>query len=964
MKQKKLLALLIGLLCIAVCVVLLLHSCVGTGDEQNDPTTGLPTEQETTVNAETPEDTTPEETEPGETTPEETEPGETEPEKTLPEATAPEETEPEATEPANRPGLGNGFGGSYTPSNPGAVVPEEPETPTEPPVEAPTEGELILPEAGSEQNAYYEHITDTTGTFETVKIPAGGTVFYRVQTPGYYLSVSDGDVEITYDGKAYPAQQGMAKINLPADDKKVLSIRFTNKAEEEKAFAAVIEDALGSKTNPIIMTDLRNAAVQLEAGRTDGMYFRWTANETGELRLAVSGSVSHTVLVNGKADVGQVKTGDEVTVQLKANADASGSIPAASAVINAYVAETLELAVTEIPGTMETVSIAAGESVYYSISGGNGKILTVSDAGIALNFQNAPVQPDGDGKLVISLPRGTEPAVVEVINSGSNDCKVKLNFSHPAGHEMNPLVLTELGEIPLQTFAGEKGFCMNYTVPSVGIVNFYIWTYPELDDVRSDIILTNNTTGISTAIWGLDEAGDPVDHSIASMKVNPGDSLTIVACVKNDGDETLDASMAIYGELLGTQENPIPIQSSGFQAEVPAGATLYYGGNNLNGLLMSLTGNAVELTHNGVTYSPQEGVIDLTVVSEDRMPAVFGITNQSAEDQVFTASFAYPVGWAENPAQLLLGTNTLTQTAGADDYFYTFTAPKDGTLTLTFDPNGQWVYTGDNITQSVYGDTQYSDSDPQVPETVLTVKKDDVISVRVNTYDTANADVNPGGELVFTVKYVSGPTNLAELTSYDSSWLAGEYEEFTGQFYDRVLTLTEAEGITVTYDGQDYTASAEGLIEVKFPASSDVTEYPDLTFTVHNGTGAAVAKTITIISDMVGTWDNPQVLTLGEEAVFVQTRQDGDDYYFIVNNGSKRGTLKIDFSETAEDVDWVCEVQNLTSLGGKTAYSHTQTSKTVTLSVSKTNQDILIRVNTHDPLNDGNPVGEIKFTVY
>lgn len=944
MKNKKLLWLLIGL--VSVCV--LLAACGSKVD---------PTEPSETV-TEAPTETVPEETEAPQI--EETEP--TEPTEPV-ETTEPEETQPEETEPsggATKPNVNTGTGGGYNPGgNTDPTEPTEPGEPTQPVIE--------VPAAGSENNAYYEQIKDGSGEFSTVKIPAGGTVHYRIQTAGSFLRIEDTDISIVFNGEDHTHQDGVIELVLPADDSAPIALQFSNRSAEAKQFKVAVQDAVGSQSNPILLDSMEEVAVSLEEGDMDGVYYLWTADKTGELKLGLTGEVPAglNVSVNGKAaqlteDADgkmslSVKQDDEILIQVQAETDAEGNAPAAQLVLQGYIMQTVELKITQFPTEEETIVIPAGKSVYYKITGAKNKLLEVNAEDIRIAYNDSSVTPDEAGKLGLKLT--DSPALIEIFNTGAEDRTYKLKFDYPVGHEKNPQVLTALGELPTVTQATENGYFYSYTVPSAGVVSFQMWTYPELENVKTDISLTNKTKGETVTLWTTDENGDPLENANISLNVAEGDELSIHVTAKNIAGRNVDAEFTVYGELYGSEEMPILVEYPGFEANVPAGKTLYYQGYNMSDLILSMEGESVQISHNGVNYTPVGGKITFSVVAEGRMPAVFGITNQSNKAAVYKVVFTYPVGHAENPDQLKLGTTTLTQQAASSDYYYTFTAPRAGTLTLKFDAAAQWMYAVDNITQGIYGDAQWSDSDPLVAETTLTVKARDEIRVRVNTYDAANMFETPAGTVIFEAEYVSGPTAVKNLaTPTNTTLIPGECGLYTGQFYDHVLNISNAKDLIVIYGGTKYVAAANGEISVEFPAAGTGTQ-PDLEFKVQNIGSANITRSMLFSTKDVGSKENPDTLQYGPN-VMTQTQNNGADYYYTFNvTANGRFTITFD-----ADADWIYQLTNLTrnQTSGVQISSMGRNSYTITVRKG----DVLeLFVNTFDPSTGGSPVGTVEFTV-
>ena len=937
MKDKK----LIALLSIAVCFVLLFCACTG-GIEKVD---NEPSETDEVTQGTEGESTEAEGTEPQATEPTATEPAATEPTETEPEETEPTEPEPTETQPSGNSGNSNvntGSGGGY---NPGTTEPTEPEA-TEPP-------EIVVPAAGSEKNAYTEQITNTSGSFKTVKIPAGETMYYKLKTPGTYLIIEHADAAVVYNGETYQAEDGVVKLELPADDSQYLALQFVNNGAEETDFAVVIQDAVGTKDNPIEVTDIASFTAQLAEGDADGVYYQWVATSAGQLKLTIrDGQANVTATVNGESHEmldGKVNlavnAGDAVLLQIYSDG------AEAEVTLGGYVAATVDLKITTMPAEAETVVIPAGESAIYTITGAKAKVMKLASANTKVVYGDVIYTADEDG--IVSIKLQESPAVLEIYNVGEEAESYALSFDYPIGHQRNPYVITQLGEIELQTVAGEYGYYLRYTADKAGQISFQSWTF--LEEVKIDIIVTNDTTGESAALWVGDE-----ENYIASVSVSSGDVLTIVAYAEDASGQKISADLLICGDLYGTEEMPISVQYPGFEAIVPAGETLYYEGF-LGGMIFNLKASNVSVSHNGQEYVPDSGSIVFPVVAAGRMPAVFAITNTGTADAVFAVTFTYPVGHMENPASLTLGTNTLTQVAGGMDYYYTFTAVRDGQLILTFDAAAQWLYAVDNTTQFVYGDTQYSDSDPLICETTITVAKGDVISIRVNTYDAENMFETPEGTVVFTAKYITGPVAIPNLTvNTNTNLLPGEYSVYTGQFYDHVLYISNGKDLVVIFDGVEYHPDSKGEIYVTFPAPSGTGEQPDLEFMVFNGSNLNAVRSMLFSGKEVGSKENPEVITMGSHTM-TQSQANGADYYYQFNV-TARGTLLLTIHNT--NTNWLYQVNNVTrgqtgnwqlgGAGGQTTYR---------LSGVRAGDVVEIVVNTFDPRTGESIVGTVEFTV-
>ena len=133
-------------------------------------------------------------------------------------------------------------------------------------------------------------------------------------------------------------------------------------------------------------------------------------------------------------------------------------------------------------------------------------------------------------------------------------------------------------------------------------------------------------------------------------------------------------------------------------------------------------------------------------------PVVIALVNDAAEAKDYVINLSYPAGTMENPADLVLGENKATVVAGSNGYFYTWIATANGTLTITMS-DANWIYAINNLTSYIYGDTQWSDSDPVVNPAVITVVAGDEIQIMVNSYDPTNPYEAPAGTITFTAAF-------------------------------------------------------------------------------------------------------------------------------------------------------------------------------------------------------------------
>lgn len=928
MKNKKLLGLLIGLGCIALCFVILLTMCAEpntpqpTEPEQTEGTTTEPDVQDTTE-LPTEENTQP----PTEETTEE-----------------PTEAPTEApTEPDKQGNVNTGTGGDYQPD---IQEPTEPEI-TEPPV-------IEVDAPGAENNPYYEQFSQPDSSFTTVQLAAGESAYYAIKTASAFLEFDDPALSVTYNGTVYTAQNGAVQIVLPANAATPVRLQMTNGGSETKGFSIRLLDALGSETNPVVLEKMEDFAAALAADDANGIYYRYTAQQDGVLVVSAEDTVEVVVTVaNDTKKLSEqtsgvikmpVKQGQNVLLQVQAKTDGEGNYPAVEANVKAYLAPYADVQVETIPSEVQSANVPAGQSVFFRITGAAGNMLHIENANVKAWCNGTQYLPDANGVLSLRLPKDAETTEVELLNTAAEDTGYSMQFAYPLGHKLNPHKLTQLGELPTAIEQGSEGYYYTYTAAFAGVVRFSVWEYPATEDVKTDIVLTNQRTGESVSMWNGEEQAFDV-----SVVVQAEDVLTICVTVKADGDLCVEESVTAYGDLYGSEENPIEVFYPGFTAYVPAGKTLYYQGYNMSDLIFTLTGENVAVSHNGQVYSANGGSVQFAVAAAGRMPAVFAVENKGESDAQFEVVFTYPLGHMENPDTLQLGVNTATCKADQYDYCFNYTAPKAGKVIFTFDVSQNWYYVVDNQTQMLYGDTRYSNDDPPVTETVVSVNKGDVIQIRVNTFDPENTWAKPAGSISFTAAFVAGPTAISNLNMPTYATMeANTAEIFQGNFYGYSLTISSAANAKVQYAGTTYTADGTGTIRVEFPASGE----GQLEYTLHHTGADKATYSMQFSTKDTGSATNPEMLTVGSHSMIQDTVGGGDYYYKFV--ATSTGTLTFTFEK---DVDCIFIVN-----GNIIRYTHLgQTTYSIRV---RPGAVINLAVNTYDSKQPMvSPKGTVDFTV-
>ena len=344
------------------------------------------------------------------------------------------------------------------------------------------------------------------------------------------------------------------------------------------------------------------------------------------------------------------------------------------------------------------------------------------------------VQPETIAVEDVTVTEGEEIRVPVIIASNPGVWGIRAKISYDAW------TLT-LNGIESGLFAAEEG--VNYSVAD-GVIAIFL-EGADLADVTADGVLV---TLVFDAIDSYETEADmelPIDIEV----------LEIIDVDANDHDEFVIESGVITVEPapLGTELNPIWLYDLDTTIEIPAGATYIFKGY-FNGMNIKVSADAefVVALDNGETINAN-GSYEFLGVSAPRMPVTFTVTN-NGETADFNIVASYPVGTMMNPEIIVDGTYTSSFEEGATEYYYQWTAPEGAnTMIFSIDTTAAgWQYVIDNNTTYVYGDVQWSDSDPVVNPAIISVAAGDVIIIRVVTYDPENMWSAPAGDITITVE--------------------------------------------------------------------------------------------------------------------------------------------------------------------------------------------------------------------
>ena len=244
------------------------------------------------------------------------------------------------------------------------------------------------------------------------------------------------------------------------------------------------------------------------------------------------------------------------------------------------------------------------------------------------------------------------------------------------------------------------------------------------------ILNTLRTDGNRGYIVQLDE----IEAYGAEGPIEPDESSEETSEPASSEESSEESSEA---PVEGSQDFPSPVYGP-MEIEVDAGSTVYFMTHYKAGMIMTVTANG-------------ETVMEEVV---SNMFVTYSYTNTADEAITISIDFAFPAGSMDNPVDLIIGDNSADIERGSQGYYYKWIATENGTLTITM-PDGNWTYVINNLTTGIYGDTQWSDSDPVVSVADVAVTAGDDIRIMVNNYDPENEWVAPEGVLTFNAAFTA-----------------------------------------------------------------------------------------------------------------------------------------------------------------------------------------------------------------
>lgn len=673
----------LNMLWLVVILSLLLTACGGSRQEPAENTTA-----ETTVQT---------------TAPEETIRSTTESTAAVEETTEATEETTEPTEETTAPTTGNAGDDDDDP---------EPTKPTEP--------KLEVPDPGTEKNPYVEVLSDYPGQVETVNIPTKGSVSYLIWgSAGKVLTIENADAKLTVGTDTYTADvDGVLTADLSRISTDTV-ISLTNAGQEAQVFQVSVTEPVGTKNNPVELTDITSLRMELDAGDYDGIWYRWTAPETGRLTLSVQPSDTQTPQ-GGFLRLPKLLTSDvpenPASEPEKNLENAIADLMAALTDADAPTLLDLPFEVIVTAGD-QTVKLSECTEAELSVEVKKGKKITIQTV----------AQPDGTG---------TYPAVTAEL-SGTLTIKPGSNAEHA--------VLIENLSDPY-VIAMDKDDRFYFTGDFSGRVL-------TIADAQEATLTADGET------CKPDESGT---IAVSFPKKNGEKTEPDRLCLTAGADKTYTL---VFGYPLGTPQNPQTMATGENRATLTAGNTEGYSflwkSEKTGKLTITMAADTNwQYTLKGEKHNSGEtpAVNPVVLALEAGQEVVFTVNTFDPEkpESAPEGTVIFETSFVEAPLALELGEMMITLAPGdANGCRFVWTAKASGSFTITMPEGAAWRYAVKNVTTGLSCGLHTSGDVPLVLTETISVTAGDVVEILVNSFDPENPMEFPGGDMVFFTEFAA-----------------------------------------------------------------------------------------------------------------------------------------------------------------------------------------------------------------
>ena len=708
---------------------------------------------------------------------------------------------------------------------------------------------------GSQQNPIYPEWTWNEETqldaSTTVTVPAGQTVYFGASA---YMIVSvNGEI-------------------VETDEDGVISI--TNDGEADAEYTIVMTTPKGTFENPEDL-ELGYGYIDLEAG-SQGFYYTWTAPATGFFSLEMYSENWFYVINNMTAcaygdwqwsdsdpvvnpAVIFVNEGDVLVIQVNTyDPENPYGAPAGTVEFNTTFggdsAENPYLVNFQWNDSRSEasakVTVPAGATLYFGQYRIGGMLLSINGGEATLLESAGPFAP----------------CAFSITNDGEEAVEYTLTISFPVGTMNNPEALFRPSYIAVDIPAGNyEGYYYKWTASSDGTL---VLTCPTVEGVEYDVVLTNMST------YAMAWLQDSTDGTV-SIAVKAGDEVVIqVVTLPDEAFNYPALEAAITGEFvfpIGHQQNPeILFRPSYIGVNIAAGNNqgYYYKWTSMDSGVLVLTCPAIEgvvydvILTNMSTYEmawlqdSTDGTVSIDVNAGDEIviqvvAAPDDNWEYPAVQTALTGVFNFAVGHSMNPEVIedLDWYLEVSQAEGDyDGYYYIWTAPANGVITLYFAYQGiPEGYECDimltNMNTYAQKSLLYDGVDNYGLELTMEVAEGDSVMIIVAAIKDADGNYYPAADMSWVGSFAYPVGSQKNPVTVEWNW----NDDYSAA--NAVVTIPA--GKTLYFNGYS---------EMVLTINGEIAETgSDGTFSITNE-GAEDAEYSLAIAPAVGSYSNPEVI--------------------------------------------------------------------------------------------------------
>ncbi len=510
--------------------------------------------------------------------------------------------------------------------------------------------------AGPEEEGSVSNPTQIYGTsvFEFTVEPGKEVFAEALKSLGMYFQVSgSGEYYVIYNGRSYtPDASGKVGFVITTGNTfEAPKIGIGNGSDKKQTYKVYMSHLAGTADNPYTMS-LGEFTTKIPAGKEEGVYYVYTAKESGTLTVqclsATSGIEYGYTLYN---------TGTMAVRTLEEDGKTDGGKPTLSVVVNKgdrvqFIPSTLPDSSNNYPaGTFKFLaSFKAGagtntekvELVSYSVavSDEKGAPMVNVNFSTVVDGQTKYCATDASGVAALSLEKGTYTFTMIV----------------PDGYRAEKTSFTLTEKAPTAKVQLQKVVIVNkdYTVKVVD---------PAGTPVAGVLVFIGNDLFDETDENGIASVNLPEGTYQAQLPMVPDGYVLEQSTISFPEGQTALTVTLEYAP--GTANRPIEITVTPYTTERMAGYTgRYYTLKYTGAATLTLEGANGYVIYDGVTYAANEAG-KLTVQlpgGEPLMTADLQIGNSASTAQSYVLSLTY--GQPEGPTDPVDPTETTTEATG------------------------------------------------------------------------------------------------------------------------------------------------------------------------------------------------------------------------------------------------------------------------------------------------------------